>query len=80
MLAKILPDMYINVMTNGPDIALAIAEKIRPAVTLCGGVLNRKNRSVFGYSCSGDAVQAECGRGIHLRLGLLAGGWIYLRV
>ena len=24
--------------------------KIRPAVTLCGGVLNRKNRSVFGYS------------------------------
>ena len=49
-LAKIIPDMYINVMTNGPDIALAIAEKIRPAVTLCGGVLNRKNRSVFGYS------------------------------
>ena len=30
-LAKIIPDMYINVMTNG-------------------GVLNRKNRSVFGYS------------------------------
>ena len=36
-LAKIIPDMYLNVVTNGPDIALAIAEKMRPAITLCGG-------------------------------------------
>lgn len=49
-LAKIIPDMYLNVVTNGPDIALAIAEKMRPAITLCGGVLNRKNLAVFGYS------------------------------
>ncbi len=49
-LAKIIPDMYINVMTNGPNIALEIAEKMRPAITLCGGVLNRKNLSIFGYS------------------------------
>ena len=49
-LAKIIPDMYINVMTNVPYIALAIADKMRPAVTLCGGQLNRKNLSVFGYS------------------------------
>ena len=49
-LAKIIPDMYLNVVTNGPDIALAIAEKMRPAITLCGGVLNRKNLAVFGYA------------------------------
>ena len=49
-LAKIIPDMYINVTTNGPNIALEIAEKMRPAVTLCGGVLNHKNLSLFGYS------------------------------
>ncbi len=49
-LAKIIPDMYINVMTNGPNIALEIAEKMRPTITLCGGTINRKNLSVFGYS------------------------------
>lgn len=49
-LAKIIPDMYINVVTNGPNIALEIAEKIRPTINLCGGVLNRKNLCTFGFS------------------------------
>ena len=49
-LAKIIPDMYINVMTNGPNIALEISNKMRPAITLCGGVLNRKNLATFGFS------------------------------
>lgn len=49
-LAKIIPDIYINVMTNGPNIALEIANKMRPAITLCGGVLNRKNLATFGFS------------------------------
>lgn len=49
-LAKIIPDMYINVVTNGPNIALEIAEKIRPTINLCGGVLNRKNLSTSGLS------------------------------
>ncbi len=48
-LAKIIPDLYINVMTNGPNIALEIAEKTKPSIVLCGGVLNRKNLSIFGY-------------------------------
>lgn len=49
-LAKIIPDMYVNVVTNGPNIALEIAEKMRPTINLCGGVLNRKNLSTSGFS------------------------------
>ena len=49
-LAKIIPDMYLNVITNGPNIALEISEKMRPTINLCGGVLNRKNLSIFGSS------------------------------
>ena len=47
-LAKIIPDMYLNVVTNGPNIALEIAQKMRPSVNLCGGVLNRRNLSTSG--------------------------------
>lgn len=49
-LAKIIPDMYLNVLTNGPNIALEMAEKSRPTINLCGGILNRKNLSTSGFS------------------------------
>lgn len=51
-LAKIIPEMYVNVVTNGPNIALEIAEKMRPTINLCGGVLNRKNLATSGASAT----------------------------
>ena len=47
-LARIIPDMYINVVTCGANVALEVAKKTRPTVNLCGGVLNRNNLSTTG--------------------------------
>lgn len=47
-LAKIIPDMYLNVVTCGANVALEVAKKVRPTVNLCGGVLNRNNLSTTG--------------------------------
>ena len=47
-LARIIPDMYINVVTCGANVALEVAKKTRPTINLCGGVLNRNNLSTTG--------------------------------
>ncbi len=47
-LAKILPDMYINVVTCGANVAMEAAKQIHPTINLCGGVLNRNNLSTTG--------------------------------
>ncbi len=47
-LAKIIPDMYLNVVTCGANVAMEVAKKIHPTVNLCGGVLNRNNLSTTG--------------------------------
>ncbi len=47
-LARIIPDMYLNVVTCGANVALEVAKKVRPTVNLCGGVLNRNNLSTTG--------------------------------
>ena len=79
-LAKIIPDMYINVTTNGPNIALEIAEKMRPAVTLCGGVLNHKKSVAVWLFSAGHDFTSECGCGLYLRFRLFGGGGLYLRL
>ncbi len=47
-LAKLMPDAGLSVLTSSPDIALEMSDKVAPAVTLIGGLLNRESRSVSG--------------------------------
>ena len=49
-LAKILPDMNINIFTTGPSIALELCRLMNPSVTLCCGKVNRKNLAVSGQN------------------------------
>ena len=41
-LARILPDMNLNIFTTGPSIALELCRLHNPVVTLCCGTINRK--------------------------------------
>lgn len=47
-LAHIIPDIHLNVVTCGANVALEVAKKDRPTINLCGGVLNRNNLSTTG--------------------------------
>ncbi len=47
-LAKMLPDINLNIFTTGPNIALELCRLNNPVVTLCCGTLNRKNLAVSG--------------------------------
>lgn len=47
-LAKMLPDINVNIFTTGPNIALELCRLNNPVVTLCCGTLNRKNLAVSG--------------------------------
>jgi DeoR/GlpR family transcriptional regulator of sugar metabolism len=49
-LARILPDMNLNIFTTGPSIALELSRLHNPVVTLCCGTLNRKNLAVSGQN------------------------------
>ena len=48
MLARNLPDMDVNVFTNGPNIALELCRLKNPSITLCCGTVNRKNMALSG--------------------------------
>ena len=49
-LAKILPDINLNIVTTGPSIALELCRLSNPVVTLCCGTINRKNFAVSGQN------------------------------
>ncbi len=49
-LAKLLPDININIFTTGPNIAIELCRLQNPTVTLCCGTLNRKNLAVSGQN------------------------------
>ena len=49
-LARILPDMNLNIFTTGPSIALELCRLSNPVVTLCCGTINRKNLALSGQN------------------------------
>jgi len=49
-LAKILPDISLNIFTTGPSIALELCRLHNPVVTLCCGTINRKNLALSGQN------------------------------
>ena len=49
-LAKILPDINLNITTTGPSIALELCRLHNPVVTLCCGTMNRKNLALSGQN------------------------------
>ena len=49
-LAKSLPDINLNIVTTGPNIALELARLHNPVVTLCCGTMNRKNLALSGQN------------------------------
>ena len=49
-LARIVPDIDLNIITTGPSIALELCRLRNPTVTLCGGTINRKNLSISGQN------------------------------
>lgn len=46
--ARLLPDEPRHIVTTGPNIALALADKQHPIVELCGGTLNKANLTLSG--------------------------------
>ena len=49
-LARNLPDISLNIITTGLGIALELSRLHNPAVTVCGGTMNRKNLAISGQN------------------------------
>ncbi len=49
-LARMLPDINLNIITTGPSIALELCHLHNPVVTLCCGTINRKNLALSGQN------------------------------
>ena len=49
-LARNLPDMNLNIITTGPSIAIELCRLHNPTVTLCCGMINRKNLALSGHN------------------------------
>ena len=49
-LAKVLPDINLNILTTGPSIALELCRLHNPVVTVCCGTMNRKNLALSGQN------------------------------
>ena len=49
-LARLLPDMNLNIFTTGPSIAMELCRLNNPVVTMCCGTINRKNLAVSGQN------------------------------
>lgn len=47
-LARLLPDAPLAILTSGPNVAVEVSSKFKPAVTLIGGLINRASLSVSG--------------------------------
>ena len=50
MLARLLPDINLNIFTTGPNIAIELCRLRNPNITLCCGTLNRKNMALSGQN------------------------------
>lgn len=50
MLARSLPDINLNIFTTGPSIAIELCRLHNPVVTLCCGIINRKNLALSGQN------------------------------
>lgn len=49
-LAKVLPDIELNIFTTAPNIAVELSHLVNPTIHMCGGTLNRANQAVSGAS------------------------------
>ena len=47
-LARALPDAPFSIVTSGPNIAVELSKKFKPAIALVGGFINRTTLSVSG--------------------------------
>ncbi len=47
-LAEVLTDFPLSVVTNSPNIAIALASRSLVNVTLCGGMLNKRDLALYG--------------------------------
>ncbi len=50
MLARVLPDINLNIFTTGPNIAIELCKVHNPSITLCCGNLNRKTMALAGQN------------------------------
>ena len=50
MLARVLPDINLNIFTTAPNIAIELCKLQNPSITLCCGNLNRKTMSLSGQN------------------------------
>lgn len=50
MLARVLPDINLNIFTTGPNIAIELCKLQSPSITLCCGNLNRKTMALSGQN------------------------------
>lgn len=50
MMARILPDIDLNIFTTGPNIAIELCRLHHPNITLCCGTMNRKNMALSGQN------------------------------
>lgn len=49
-LARNMPDINLNIITTGPGIAIELSRLHNPVVTMCCGIMNRKNLAVSGLN------------------------------
>ena len=49
-LARVLPDINLNIFTTGPGIALELCRLHNPVVGVCCGTVNRKNMALSGQN------------------------------
>ena len=50
VLARVMPDINLNIFTTGPNIALELCKLHNPNITLCCGKLNRKTMALSGQN------------------------------
>ena len=48
ILARNLPDVSLNIVTTGPNVAIELCHLNNPTVTMCCGTMNRKNQALSG--------------------------------
>jgi DeoR family transcriptional regulator of aga operon len=49
-LARLLPDIPLRIFTTGPNIAMELCRLHEPTITLCSGIMIRKNMALSGQT------------------------------
>jgi len=49
-LARLMPDVEVNIFTIGPNIAIELMKLNNPSINICGGNLNRANLALSGQN------------------------------